>query len=464
MPQTLPTKELSPENETPSFVTGETQPDKDGLVRPTFRVGEVDVAFYSQDEESLARDQQEVLSTVIASPLGLTEAAIHLGDLSEDSRAARLHASILAEDYNEDVLHYLDQINAAVSYDEQGNERVQTVNEQGFALVIAALEGDPTAQKSVDSRLEKFQAEYAAAQVEGVEPISPEKQDEALDALNTIALVHSTKHSVERDKHGNVILSATGDHRRRDTTIDDRYPRATLHFTMNGEVTTHTFNESWVDTNTLIVANLAKTIDTGRLPLALNPVDTYFDVNPGEKLKLPDAITITPSGTLPELYQQDGLNISYKQADRYSDEDRNAYSELVDRPMILVESMTDDQIATGLRTYAIDDALKQSGVEGGAMFIQSNASGSAEFNNHIRNVGQVLGLETSLHRDHAVSRAEQRIRQEKHYRGGHYTFTQPLGLSLAAQRMYVANGYLAPGSRISAAEEAILDELEGDGL
>jgi len=174
--------------------------------------------------------------------------------------------------------------------------------------------------------------------------------------------------------------------------------------------------------------------------------------------------TIIDKGDYQLYYNNETGKVSYELADRNSDEDRNAYSELVDRPMILVESMTDDQITTGLRTYAIDDALKQSGVEGGAMFIQSNASGSAEFNNHIRNVGQVLGLETSLHRDHAVSRAEQRIRQEKHYRGGHYTFTQPLGLSLAAQRMYVANGYLAPGSRISAAEEAILDELEGDGL
>lgn len=443
---------------------GETSPDKDGMVRPVFRVGDVSVAFYAQDDESRLVDHDESRATaVVASPLGLTEAAIHLANLNDESRAARLYNSIKAEDYNDDVLHYLDQINAAVSFDEHDGTQVSRVDEGGFALILAALEGDSAAQSTVDARLEHFQEAYAQAEADSIPNASAEEVEKAKELLNNIAIVHSTKHAVNRDTDGNVLLSATGDHRRQDDTIDDRYPRATLHFTMNGEVTNHQFNDSWVDTNTLIIAPLAKTIEAGRLPHALNPVDTYFDVNPGEKLKLPDAITITPRDSLSGLYQQEGSNISYKRTDHYSDEDRKAYAELVGRPMILVEAMTDEQLAAGLRHYAIEDALKQCGVTERSSLIQSNASGSGEFDKRVREAGRALGLETTLHNHLPVARAEQRIRQDADSTH-QYTYTLSSEVPLTAQRMYVANGYLAPGSHLPAEVIKAREEMYGDGL
>lgn len=447
---------------------GETLPDKDGMVRPVFRVADIPVAFYPQDDEQATQDGNKIDATpVAASPLGLAEAAVHLGELAPDSRAARLYDSIRAEDYNEDVLLYLDQINAAVSYDNDLGRRESEVQDAGFAVMLAALEGDKSAQKIIDERLKKFQTDYAAARLETTHSATPEEHAEALKYLEGLAIVHSTKYDVQRNDDGDVMLSTVGDHRRRDTNIGNRYPRATLHFTINGEVTGHLSNWSWDESSTLIVANLAKTAAKGRLPYALNTPDTSFDLNPGEQLALPDAIVIRPQSNLEGVYQQTGNYITYKRAEHYSDEERYAFAEQLQIPMVLVEDFTDEQIATRLRQYALDQAIAQSGVTTGTVGIESNASSSGKLDAEVRQAGRVLGSEISLHQHQTNSRVEERITQETEYLGKpvrRYTYTLPPDASLPAQRMYVANGYLAPGSQIPAGELQAIHDSYGSGV
>jgi len=446
---------------------GETTPDKEGMVRQVFKVSDIPVAFYSQDDERSTHEGGELDATpVTASPLGLAEAAIHLGELAPDSRAARLYESIRAEDYNEDVLLYLDQINAAVSYDTDLDRRSGEVQDAGFAIMLAALEGDESAQKLVDARLKKFQADHAAARLEATHGATPEEHAEALKYLEGLAIVHSTKYDVQRNDDGDVLLSAIGDHRRKDATIGNRYPRATLHFTLNGEVTGHLFG-SWDQANTLIVTNLAKTVATGRLPYAMNTADTSFDLNPSEQLALPDAIVIRARNDMQGVYQQSGSDISYKHAEHYSEQDRRALTEQLNIPRLSVEDLSDEQIAARLRQYALDQALSQAGVTTGTVGIESNASSSSQLDTQVREVGRILGSEISLHTHQPNARAEERITQQTEYSGSptrHYTYTLPLEASLPAQRMYVANGYLAPGSQIPARELQTIHDSYGSGI
>ena len=448
--------------------TGETTPDKDGMVRPVFRVGDIPIAFYSQDDEPLINGAPEAdITPVIASPLGLAEAAMHLSEGSSDTRATRLYESIRTEDYNDDVLLFLDQIDAAVSYDDDLDRRQGEVQEEGFALMLAALEGDEAAQSIVDARLQRSREDHDAAHLEMNYGATPAERDEALTYLEGLAIVHSTKREVQRNEHGDVVLSTTGDHRRRDVEIPNRYPRATLHFTINGEVTGHLNGWSWDQSSTLIVANLAKTVAAGRLPYALNTPDTSFDLNPGEQLTLPDAIVIHPRSDMQPLYEQLGNDISYKYVDHYSQHDRQAFAEKLQVSTVVVEALTDEQIATRLRQYALEQAVFQNGVTTGVVGIESNASSSGKLDTRVRGVGRVLGAEISLHTHQPNSRVEERITQQTEYLGKpvrRYTYTLPPSASYAARRMYVANGYLAPGSRIPADELRAIHDRFGDGI
>lgn len=448
--------------------SGETSPDKNGLVRPTFRVEGEQVAFYSQDDEMLMHDDSERGETpVVASPLGLTEAAIHLANLPEDSRAYKLHESLVAEDYNEDVLRFLDEINAAVSYDERDGRLKSEVDEGGFAFVLAALEGDESAQAAIDARLAKLREAYAAAQSEGIEPADPERRKAAEELLQNLALVHSTKHAIARNADGTIELSPTGDHRRKDTAIPDRYPRATVHFTLNGEVTSHLLG-SWDEANTLIVSNLAKAAADNRMPSTINTVDTSFDLNPGENLELKDAVLIVPTDDIEGIYEHQGDDIRYKHSEHYTDEEKVIFSELVGSAPHVVEALSDADIAKALRSFALEQALRQVGVTTGAIGIESNASADGKLDAAVREAGKSLGLDTNLHAFQANGRAEQRINQEKEYLRGDiarkYTHTLPASVSISAQRMYVANGYLAPGSHLPEAELQAIREEDGDGL
>ncbi|HJM04465.1 MAG TPA: hypothetical protein QF549_02415 [Candidatus Saccharimonadaceae bacterium] len=449
--------------------SGETSPDKNGLVRPTFRIEGEQVAFYSQDDEMLMHDDSERTETpVVASPLGLTEAAIHLCNLPEDSRAYKLHESLVTEDYNEDVLRFLDEINAAVSYDEQDGRLKSEVDEGGFAFVLAALEGDESAQAVIDARLAKLREAYAAAQSEGIEPADPERRKAAEELLQNLALVRASNHAVVRDEHGILKLSPTGDYRRKNTAIPDRYPRATIHFTLNGEVTEQPLIGSWGEAKTLIVANLAKTAADNRLPSTLNTVDTSFDLNPGENLELKGAVLIVDADDIEGVYEHQGDDIRYKRSEHYTDEERLSFGELVGKAPHVVEALSDADIAKKLRSFALEQALLQVGVTTGAIGIEGSSSADGKFDRAVREAGRALGLDTDLHEHQANGRAEQRINQEKEYLRGDiarkYTHTLPASVSISAQRMYVANGYLAPGSHLPEAELQAIREEDGDGL
>lgn len=448
---------------------GETTPDKEGMVRQVFKVSDIPVAFYSQDDERSTHEGGELDATpVTASPLGLAEAAIHLGELAPDSRAARLYESIRAENYNEDVLLYLDQLNAAVSYDDVHDRRNHEVQDAGFAVMLAALEGDESAQKIVDERLKKFQADYAAVRLEATHGATPEEHAEALKYLEGLAIVHSTKYDVRRNDDGSVMLSSLGDHRRRDANGANRYPRATVHFTLNGEVTAHAFNDEWGEANTLIVANLGRTVAAGRLPYSMNTIDTAFDLNPGEQLTLPDAIVIRPQTDMQGVYEQSGNTITYKYVEHYTDEDRQAFAEQLKLGKYHVGEFSDEEIATRLRDYALAQAIAQNGVTTGVLNIESESSNSVEIDSNVRDAALVLGTEIGLHADQPNGDAEERMKQraEHHVKGPlrRYTINVPINVSLAAQRMYIANGYLAPGSQIPAQQLQAIRDSEGSGV
>jgi hypothetical protein len=100
-----------------------------------------------------------------------------------------------------------------------------------------------------------------------------------------IVLVHVTNHEPVLDENGNVIVRPTGNY--------EDVARATVHFTVNSIVKNHASGNAWQgeDRYTLVV-NLADVLKQGSVPTVIHGVDTYFAINPGENLVLPNAVII----------------------------------------------------------------------------------------------------------------------------------------------------------------------------
>lgn len=212
----------------------------------------------------------------------LAAAARQTGDEGFAAEARRVNEG----DYSATALGLIDDILAASTIT-AGGEIVTEYQPDGLALAYAALTGDADAQAILATRkhilyqkeTERLKAEQAA-RLEHYQKYPPRAE---LD-LNEVALVHSTTYPPERDDQGNVALKSSGSHR----LVTDKYPRASLHFTINGQVSSHVFGAWDSVENTILVANLAHTMtENDKLPTSAGDVDTYFTLDPGESLVLP---------------------------------------------------------------------------------------------------------------------------------------------------------------------------------
>jgi hypothetical protein len=275
-------------------------------------------------------------SVVTNTPEGMLAAAALVAESAEDrARLQELAATFAAgTSWTEAQKEVIDTMLAAVSVDDQGKLK-DNLDMNGWPLALAALSGDTTARLMLDTKREGLaEAERGRASDPGmIEKAAAYQAERGIESsepipLEQLALVHSTSHEVQRDEDGTVVLRTLGQLR------DDRYPRASLHFTLNsrvGDMYANGQKQEWSDANKIIVANFKRVIDASHtLPNRMAGMDTWFMLNPGETLKLPDALVVeqvekTPSG---KVLEETETGVQYVVKDTYTAEDQTLLSEL----------------------------------------------------------------------------------------------------------------------------------------
>ena len=97
--------------------------------------------------------------------------------------------------------------------------------------------------------------------------------------------VHVTKYKPKRNKNGELYINATG------PATSYKYPRATVHFTLNQIVSSH-LGGNWDNTPFVILAPYNDVVEKNGNPQVVATEDTYFIPNPDTGLILPKSAHI----------------------------------------------------------------------------------------------------------------------------------------------------------------------------
>lgn len=234
-------------------------------------------------------DNKNKLMAVPATPLGVVEAVIRLGTREmEELRDMLIHKKYT----DSGVLTFIDSFIATTSIKDDGNFADEFNVSDGLALLVSAFCGDKDSRRIVTNRLEAL---YAQESKRLQDRRSSQELEDSV-TVDQLCLVHSTTHPPELDENGNATLYPTGHYN------NGVYPRSTVHFTCNSLVapTNAWGQDSWGIDNTVLIANLGKTLklngytgDDGKVIYGfetLAGVDSWVSLKPGESIKLPAVI------------------------------------------------------------------------------------------------------------------------------------------------------------------------------
>lgn len=458
---------------------GEHITDDDGIERPIFHIAGKNVAFRTRQEmpsfvESgqlyhiaspldavpliLEQDDdpkdftpfseasQEVsgegiIEMVTATPEGLVGAAIEMG--STDVKLLDVQESLRSGQYSVDALRLIDTMIATMYFSSEG-KKLPTADTEGHALVLSALLGNEQASAALDERLESmyafFDAQRAKTEAEVRNFTERELGIESIDPREVV-LVHNTSHDVFVAEDGSVVLRSASAYR------EDKFPRSSLHFTPNGSVSD---NYARVDgkNSRYIVANFADTVTTNdHLPTSMYSGDTYFTLNPGDSLTLPDARIVEGSLIIntKDLIEQNGAVITYKDIAHYTEREESEIKQLAkEHNLDLSRGMTLNAV---LRTVALRKAMQQKGakrfVEIGTHYVEDSG-----FQDQYDKLAGEMGVPRVLHESTGDARIEVNANHgmthafaRKHYSDESYrTFLSDTRLE--SLRQVFASGYI----------------------
>jgi hypothetical protein len=307
--------------------------------------------------EATSELKKGVIEVVTNTPLGLVGAAIELGSSNPD--LIELRGKLISKEYDERAIALLDSIAAAVTVGEDGLNHQDGIDTNGYGLVLSALVGNPEANTLLGTKIGNYHKQRSE---DGIDKIARSRRfvEETELWKNTesakpeeIVLVHSTSHAIEYDADGNVILFPANAKR------EDELPRASLHFTVNAEVKSHMWG-AWDKNNRVILANFKKVIGQNGLPANARDVDTYFDINPGEHLTLPDAVVLEARDD-GQLIQTEDKIISYAHKMSYSEAESLQISQMAREQGLNPEKYTAESDL--LREIALRTAMATQGAK-----------------------------------------------------------------------------------------------------
>jgi hypothetical protein len=396
------------------------------------------------------------IQIVPATPQGLLEEAIRLRP--EDIKLQTMLSNIKGKNFNDDEVHLLDSIIASMSMDAGGKPLIN-LETGGLALVLASLTGNKKATAMIDNKLQSLYSNVKKEKQQNIEKSQSYLTDKDVPAnWDDLAMVHSTSRSVEKNKDGSVMLDPTGYHQLGDSI--ESAPRSTIHFTTNGEVTGGFVGAAeWGDTNGLIVTSGRSMVNENNNPTALNSIDTFWSVSPGERLTLPKASIVRPpytdelqysselikrgllkSGETPLPITEDVANneVLYfiKKSEEYTDDDRFAIFESLGRYISKGEE------SKTLRDLALQKAMRQQGVDRTTINMGSHNSSDSQHDLSVMALANKEGIFSGLHSNSQPARLEQSLNRVPVRSQKQDVDNEMSGENLDAYRWIMAHGHI----------------------
>lgn len=340
--------------------------------------------------ENRDTDDEEAILVATNTPEGIMTLVRTLAQTPENQQQTeRVEEKLASNEYSHLML---DSIIAATMYDADGERVSDGVNSDGFAIVTAALVGETEAQKIVISKLDRLYSDIekqeTARTLENQEIFAErlEAYGEGLDP-SKVTLVHSTKYPIERNEAGQIVLYNAS------TKREDRLPRSTVHFTPNGEVSSH-LGGTWGNENRLIVTNLAKMMEQNGAPRTMASADTFFSVGPGEAIALPDALTIESRAAGDKLFDQSDEGVSYLNQEKYTSEQESELRRLAEQFGISLDA--EPNFNAVARELALRMAEKSLGADN-FMEIGDHYATDSSFDSSYAQMALRLGADSNLH-------------------------------------------------------------------
>lgn len=253
-----------------------------------------------------AIQEEKAVFFVESNPANFLDLAFILGVEDKKLREAREKANrrIITDKTRE----MIDQVIAGKVLDDEGNFR-QEKNYEGEAFLTLALLGNEDAKgllsqkvKQLEEKDSKYKESWLAEMQSKVENF----REEPLK-LEELVAVHLTRYLPKKTNKGLEMVSTF------DVT-SWRAPRDTIHWALNHPVAAHLYG-SWAEAPFAVIAPMEKMIECNENPTVLNTVDTFWEVSPGERLKLPNETWTVKPGEVKtgELFQrQSGNEVIYK--------------------------------------------------------------------------------------------------------------------------------------------------------
>lgn len=247
-----------------------------------------------------ATAQGKTLFLVENTPVHILDLAFYLGLEGKGWQEVRQEAA-LERIYTPEAIGLIDDMIAGGVVGENG-ELGQRRNQKGEALAVLALLGDKEAREILDEKrsvLEDLDKERLRRQQEfSQKKLKVLSEERVSMPKGDVWVTHVTAYRPQATEKGILIKSSF------DGT-DGVMTRGTVHFTLGGEITSAYGGGGWEDMPYVVTGSLSKMRDANGNPLMVNPVDTYFLVNPGQPLLVPEGhLTMPgwlPSGTIREV-------------------------------------------------------------------------------------------------------------------------------------------------------------------
>lgn len=283
---------------------------------------------------------------VEASPKAILETALQLG--AEPNQ--KITSSLLALDNNRTdgfILRLIDQVTAANLLEEDGSFKNYNHHE-GEVLLLLSLLGDQKAQKILETKsaalhnLDRKATEHMAQLVaeegknarsylrrQGAKKAFPDTLASLLQpdvesepkkmGLDDLICVHATRYLPTQSNRGYEVQSTF------DGSGSDK-PRISIHWALNHVIQQTDFN-SWENAPYVILAPTKKLLEANGPALSLSSVDSFWQVNPGQKFLVPkEGSALLAPDNLPdgEIIQGLSSNIVYYKAKAFTPNDISA--------------------------------------------------------------------------------------------------------------------------------------------
>lgn len=250
-------------------------------------------SYAQQVKEAVASGKGMLL--VEAGPEALLETAEQLGMELDESLQEAL-SELREKRLTGAGLEVIDSVLAGNLIDDEGKFRIEHQHE-GEALYLLSLVGDKEAQQLLAKKRGVIQESDKKRGAERKAKFAEQRREdeksgqEALE-LKELVAVHATRYLPKKGAENLEIptsFEASG----------WQIPRDTIHFALNHEVAPHMYG-TWEDVPYVVISPLSDMIEVNGNPTVLNTVDTFWEVGPGKRLKLPENTAIVQPGDLPK--------------------------------------------------------------------------------------------------------------------------------------------------------------------